>query len=41
MGYVSRSTVASATNGLNVNEFVSLDDAKAKNEAWRRDYNEH
>lgn len=26
---------------LNANEFVSLDDAKARIEAWRRDYNEH
>ena len=26
---------------LNVNEFVSLDDAKELIEAWRRDYNEH
>jgi len=26
---------------LNTNQFVSLDDAKAKIEAWRRDYNEH
>ena len=26
---------------LNANEFISLDDAKARIEAWRRDYNEH
>lgn len=26
---------------LNANEFVSLDDAKARIEARRRDYNEH
>jgi putative transposase len=26
---------------LNVQQFFSLDDAKAKLEAWRRDYNEH
>jgi putative transposase len=26
---------------LNVHQFVSLDDARAKIEAWRRDYNEH
>ena len=26
---------------LNANEFVSLDDAKARIEAWRLDYNEH
>ena len=26
---------------LNANEFVSLDDAKARIEVWRRDYNEH
>ena len=25
---------------LNVNEFVSLDDAQQRIEAWRRDYNE-
>jgi putative transposase len=26
---------------LNVQQFLTLDDAKAKLEAWRRDYNEH
>lgn len=26
---------------LNVHQFLSLDDARAKIEAWRRDYNEH
>ena len=26
---------------LNVNQFLSLDDAKAKIEAWRCDYNQH
>ncbi len=26
---------------LNVNQFLSLADAKQKNEAWRQDYNSH
>jgi putative transposase len=26
---------------LNVHQFVSLDDVRAKIEAWRRDYNQH
>ncbi len=26
---------------LNVQQFLSLDDARAKLKSWRRDYNEH
>src|SRR5690606_29098799 len=37
----SRSTESCATNVLNANEFLSIEDARCKIEAWRVDYNLH